>query len=315
MINYNLQILPMIISKKLFLRNYFTSLIIIMQLVSCNTKKPTNLSEYITLTDDLGRSVKIKKNAHRFLPFASSVTEMLYLICDTSEIVGRTPTCDYPPEVYSKPIVNNYPPDLERILFLKPDLVITKDGMLPLQQAVAIEKMGIPVYYQKYDKVDDIFSGIEKLAEITNHKEYGKKVADALRMEMQKYSVVTDATNRKKVLLLISKESYFVFGKDTYASDIISLAGGINAVDSVYENPYPVVSAEYILKVNPDIIIGGESVSLQKGFFELHPEMKRTKAYKNKQYFTVSDDCLSRPGPRVVEAVKVIREIIKSYEL
>jgi iron complex transport system substrate-binding protein len=286
-------------------------LIVFIWLVSCTTKKPTYSSEYITLTDDLGRSVKVKKEARRFLSLASSVTEMLYLICDTSEIVGRTPTCNYPPEVYSKPIVNNYPPDLERILFLKPDLLVTKDGMLSLPQAAAIEKMGIPVYFQKYDKVNDIFSGIEKLAEITNHKEYGKKIADSLRMEMQKYSVVTDAENRK-VLLLISKESYFVFGKDTYASDIIRLAGGINAVDSVYENPYPIVSAEYILKVNPDIILGGESVSLQKEFFELHPEMKRTNAYKNKQYFTINDDYLSRPGPRVVEAVKVIQGIIKS---
>jgi iron complex transport system substrate-binding protein len=300
----NISTLPELFSNSILL------VILIAFFFSCSPKESVKTTEYLNLTDDLGRPVKVKKDAHRFLPLASSVTEMLYLICDTSEIVGRTPTCNYPKEVFSKPVVNNYPPDLEKILFLKPDVVITKDGMLSLPQAAAIEKMGIPLYYQKYDKVNDIFNGLEKLAEITNHKESGKKVADSLRKELRMLKV-TDTSNRKKILLLISKESYFVFGKNTYASDILSLAGGVNAIDSIYDNPYPIVSAEYILKVNPDIILGGEAVGLNKDFFELHPEMKRTNAFKNKQYFTVNDDYLSRPGPRVVEAVKIIKDLIK----
>jgi iron complex transport system substrate-binding protein len=294
-------------------KSFFIVLTGAILLLSCNEKK-ADISQYITYTDDLGRQVKMKKDAHRFLPLASSVTEMLYLICDTSEIVGRTQTCNYPVEVLSKPVVNNYPPDLEKILFLKPDLVITKEGMLSLPQAAAIEKMGIPVYYQKYDNVKDIVTGLERLAEITNHKAIGRKVADSLRREIQKYSDSSHSNYRKKVLLLISKESYFVFGKDTYASDILRLSGGINAVDSIYGNPYPVVSAEYILKVNPDIIMGGESVGLNKDFFELHKEMKHTKAYSNHQYYTIDEDYLSRPGPRVVKAIKVIQEIIERGE-
>ena len=294
-------------------KQIFITIITTILLFSCGEKK-VDKAEYVTLVDDLGREVKIKKESHRFLPLASSVTEILYLICDTAEIVGRTQTCNYPPEVLLKPVVNNYPPDLEKILFLKPDLVITKDGMLSLPQAAAIEKMGIPVYYQKYDKVNDIVNGLEKLAEITNHKEKGKKIADSLRTEIQKYSGIPDSSQKKKVLLLISKESYFVFGKDTYASDILRLSGGINAIDSIYENPYPVVSAEYILKVNPDIIMGGESVGLNKDFFELHKEMKQTKAYANHQYYTINDDYLSRPGPRVVEAIKLIQQIIERGE-
>src|SRR6187402_3497638 len=115
------------VSLKRKLRGY-GYLILLLFLWSCSgaeTKKVEEI-DYLLLKDDLGREVKIKKNSHRFLPLASSVTEILYLIADTAEIVGRTQTCNYPLEVLSKPIVNNYPPDLEKILFLKPDLVITK---------------------------------------------------------------------------------------------------------------------------------------------------------------------------------------------
>jgi iron complex transport system substrate-binding protein len=290
-------------------RNHFYFLMLFI-ICSCTSRGVDKTIEYVTLTDDLGRTVKVKKEAKRFLPLAPSVTEMLYLICDTSEIVGRTPNCNYPEEVLLKPVVNNYPPDLEKILYLRPDLVITKDGMLSLPQAVAIEKTGIPVYFQKYDRIEDIFERIEDLGKITNHKEKGKKIADSLRKETEKKSFVSDSSKTKKVLMLVSKESYFVFGKDTYASDIIKLAGGINAVDSVYNNPYPVLTAEYILKINPDIIIGGKSVGLKEDFFELHKELKRTNAYKNKQFYTVNDDYLSRPGPRVVEALKYIGYIV-----
>jgi iron complex transport system substrate-binding protein len=292
-------------------KNRYFYLVLMSVVCACTSKVADNTIEYISLTDDLGRTIKIKKEAKRFLPLAPSVTEILYLICDTSEIVGRTPNCNYPKEVFLKPVVNNYPPDLEKILYLKPDLVITKDGMLSLPQATAIEKMGIPVYFQKYDRVEDIFERIEDLGKITHHQERGKKIADSLRKEMIKYTSVSEDAKTKKVLMLISKESYFVFGKDTYASDLVKLVGGSNAVDSVYHNPYPMLTAEYILKVNPDIMIGGASVGLSDDFFELHKELKRTSAYKNKQYYMVNDDYLSRPGPRVVEAMKALNRIIQ----
>jgi iron complex transport system substrate-binding protein len=234
----------------------------------------------------------------------------MYLFCDSSEIVGRTQNCNYPPVALTNPIVNNYPPDLEKILLLKPDLLITKDGMLSIEQANAIEKMGIPVYFQTYDSVSSIFKGIKTLSSLTNHADKGIRVADSLE-DILKKEHVNVSGNPPKVLMLISKDSYFCFGKNTYASDILRQCGAVNAVDSIFENPYPILSAEYILKTNPDLILGGPEVGLDKDFFELHPELKRTKAFKIKQYYSINEDYLSRPGPRVVEAVRAIRALLE----
>lgn len=279
-------------------------------LVSCSESRRQEIqTDFMFLKDDLGREVKIKKDARRFLPFAPSVTEILYLFCDTSEIVGRTQNCNYPALALTKPIVNNYPPDLEKILLLKPDLLITKDGMLSMVQVEAIEKMGIPVYFQRYDSVSTIFKGIETLAAITGHSERGKQIADSLRKLVPSNHFKNDLS-KKKVLMLISKDSYFCFGKNTYASDIIRYAGGINAVDSLFDNPYPILTAEYILKADPDIILGGPPVALEKDFFDLHKELRKTKAYKTRQYYTINEDYLSRPGPRVVEAILTIQSLL-----
>ena len=297
--------------------SFFGSLVLFAFLCSCENKNANKVEivEFLTVVDDLGRIVKVKKNANRFLPLAPSVTEMLYLVCDAKKIVGRTPNCNFPSALLAKPIVNNYPPDLERILFLHPDLVITKDGMLSLSQAEAIEKMGVPVYFQKYNSVEDIFVGITKLGELTGNKEIGKIKADSLRLIISKNIKLVGEGKKKKVLLLISKERYFSFGKNSYASDILAISGAVNAVDSIYDSSYPVLSSEYILKINPDIIIGGEQVGLENDFFEWHKELKRTNAYKNGQCFTINDDYLSRPGPRVVEAINIVRSIVNGSYL
>jgi len=288
-----------------------TLFLVIFLLFSCQGNNIRKKQEdVIIVKDDLDRDVKIKKDAKRFLPFAPSVTEIMYLFCDSSEIVGRTQNCNYPPVALTKPIVNNYPPDLEKILLLKPDLLITKDGMLSIEQASAIEKMGIPVYFQTYDSVSSIFKGIKTLSSLTNHADKGIRVADSLE-DILKKEHVNVSGNPPKVLMLISKDSYFCFGKNTYASDILRQCGAVNAVDSIFENPYPILSAEYILKTNPDLILGGPEVGLDKDFFELHPELKRTKAFKIKQYYSINEDYLSRPGPRVVEAVRAIRALLE----
>lgn len=274
-------------------------------------KKKTFVA-YTEYTDDLHRKVNIKQNATRFLSLAPSITEILFAVCDSAQIVGRTPYCNFPAAALSKPLVNNYPVDFEKILFLKPDLVFVKDGMISLDQAAKIEEMGIPVYFQKYDSVKDIFTGIERIGLLTGNTGKAKKLADSLRTALDILVAKDTAVRKMKVLLPASKESYFVFGKNTYASDILRLAGLENAIDSVFSNPYPQVSAEYLLKINPDIMIASAGIGLKKDFFVLHPELKKTNAYKNKRLYLIDDDLISRPGPRVVEAISIIKKQIKN---
>jgi iron complex transport system substrate-binding protein len=261
-------------------------------------------------TDALGRSVTIPTALQRILPFTPALTEILYLIGDTSQIIARTPQCNYPPAAMQKPVVNNYPPDLENILALRPEVLFTSEGMLSLPYTQQIEKMGIPVFFQKYDRVQDIFTNIEQLGMLTGHSQRALWVADSLRKALLQAQATLPVANPPRVLMLISKDKIFAFGKNTYASDIIELAGGINVLDSIHEQPFPMLSTEYILKLNPDVLIGGPHVALDGIFFKQHSQLQHINAYKNNRYYTVNDDHLSRPGPRVVEAVRDIRKLL-----
>jgi iron complex transport system substrate-binding protein len=74
------------------------------------------------------------------------------------------------------------------------------------------------------------------------------------------------------------------------------------------DKPYPQLSREYILKINPDVIFGGDFEKMEASFFKLYPELKLTIAYRNKWVFELNDDLASRPGPRFLEGIREIEQ-------
>ncbi|MHC2993361.1 iron ABC transporter substrate-binding protein [Pontibacter sp. HJ8] len=272
--------------------------------LACSPDTKQQTGEELVLQDGLGREVRLPHQPKRVLAFASSMTEMLFAVCDTANIVGRTPQCDYPTGVYSKPIVNNYPVDLEQVLALKPDLVFTVEGITPLEIAARLEELGIPVYYQKYRSVEDIFQGIEDLGRIMNREQQANHLADSLRKQVQaiehRYS---QQAHKQRVLTITWSDPIYVYGQNTILTDQLRILGAQNAVQEVFDQPYPALSREYVLKLNPDVLLGGSPERLEKEFFSLYPELRKIAAYQNKRIYAPTGNLIERPGPRVVESI------------
>lgn len=285
-----------------------TFILLLLFNLACDSSRETIGNKLVK--DDLGRDVPIKMEIRKVMALSSSLTEMLYFVCDEDQIVGRTHNCDYPVQVLKKPVVSNYPIDYEKLLLLKPDIVFAKDGIISMKEALKIEDMGIPVYFQHYNKVEDIFSGLEKLGNVLNRPIRAGKVADSLRILLTKIEESVRDLPKPKVLMIISKDKLFVYGKDSFGSDLLNKAGGRNAIDSIFNNPFPQVTSEYIIHVNPDIIIGAEQVELDGSFFKLYPELKKTDAFKKNKIYTISEDLISRPGPRVIQGIDALKKII-----
>ncbi|MBW7468246.1 ABC transporter substrate-binding protein [Pontibacter aydingkolensis] len=259
----------------------------------------------IILEDDLGRKLELKSQPKRVFAFASSMTEMLYAVLDTSTIIARTPNDDYPAAVYSKPIVSNYPVDYEQVLQLKPDLIFTVEGITPLDVAERLGELGVPVYYQKYRTVEDVFTGMEKIGQIMGREKEAHYLADSLRKEVssmaQKYKNVKQP---QQVLAITWKDPIYVYGQNTIFTDKLRILGAENAVKEVFEQPYPALTREYILKLDPDVLLGGSKEKLENEFFGLYPELRKIKAYQNNRIYDPTDNLQSRPGPRIVESLR-----------
>lgn len=260
--------------------------------------------EALVLTDDLGRELTLQKKPERVFAFASSMTEMLYAVLDTSTIIARTPTDDYPEAVYRKPLVSNYPVDYEQVLALKPDLIFTVEGITPLEVAERLQQLGVPVYYQKYRTVEDIFTGIEDIGRIMDREQQAQHLTDSLRQEVASIKARHRNQEPLKVLAITWSDPIYVYGQNTIFTDKLRILGAENAVQEVFEQPYPALTREYVLKLNPDVLLGGTKEELEERFFSLYPELRRIEAYQNNRMYKPDDNLMSRPSPRVVESLR-----------
>ena len=262
------------------------------------------------LRDDLGRAVTVPARPRRILALAASMTEMLYAVADTATIVGRTQVCDYPAAARRQPVVNSYPLDVERLLQLKPDVVFTVEGITSPDDAARIEKLGIPVYYQHYEKVADVLRGLRDLGRILGREAAARRLTDSLSAALRAVQRLPAPTSAPAVLAITWQDPIYVYGQNTLFTDKIRLAGGRNAVAEPFPQPYPALTREYILKLNPEVLLGGRWGKMDSTFFQTYPELRRIRAYQQGRVYGATDDLMSRPGPRVVASVRELHDLL-----
>ena len=281
---------------------------------SCtNTESQENASiETILVTDDLGRTLEITSTPQRIITLAPSLTEHIYFLGADSLLVARTQACNYPPQVDKLPVISTYPLDIEGIIKLQPDVVFSVDGIVNVQQVKKLEELGINVFFLKYTTIDDIHRSIITLGSILGKGKRASFLVDSLHTALNKIKVETSTP--LSVLNITWTKPIFIYGKDTPFTDKIMAAGGKNAIDQVLHSPYPEVTREYILQINPDVIVGYDFEKMDSSFFRLYPELKQINAYQKKQVFDVNDNLMSRPSPRYIESILELKKILMQCE-
>jgi iron complex transport system substrate-binding protein len=274
--------------------------------------KPATTPATVQVHDDLGRALTLPARPRRVLALAPSLTEVLFAVADTATIVARTQADDYPAAALRKPLVNSYPLDLERLVALHPDVVFTIEGMTPPDAAARLGQLGIPVYYQKYRRVADVLRGINDVGRLLGRPAQAKHLTDSLQAQLNELASPSNgAGTTPTVLALASADPIYVYGQNTLFTDEIRLAGGQNAVRDTFPQPFPALTREYVLKLNPEVVLGGRFGKLDSTFFKNNPELRRTRAYQARRVYATTPNLLQRPSPRIVEAVRELQALLR----
>ncbi len=269
-----------------------------------------------TVRDDMGRTVRLPLHPRRVVSLAPSMTEMLAAVADSGQLVGRTQNCNYPASVLGLPVVNTYPLDVEAIVKLHPDAVFTVEGMTSGDNITRLEKLGIPVYQQAYDSVSDIVRGLRDLGRLLARNERGQAVADSLRAQIESLRPApseappTGPQTSGGILAITWTDPIYVYGHPTLFTDVLRLLAVRNAVPAQIPQPYPVLPRETVLKLNPDVIIGGDFRALDTTLFRRYPELKQVAAYRNRRLYAIDDDLISRPSPRIGLLIAEVARIV-----
>ena len=266
----------------------------------------------VTLTDDLGREVTVPARPQRLVSLAPSNTEILFAIGAGDQVVGVTEYDNYPPEAQTREKVGGFSAktiSIEKIVALKPDLVFSAGS---IQQPVieALEQAGIPVFALDPQGLEGVYANIEAAGRLTGHQaEAAKLIADM----KARVAAVTEKTQalpedqRPTVFYEVWHEPLMTAGPKTFIGELIALAGGRHLFADVEED-WPQVSSEEVVKRNPDVILGpdshGDELTPEK--IAARPGWKTIRAVQEGRIYLINGDIVSRPGPRLVDALEQI---------
>jgi iron complex transport system substrate-binding protein len=294
-----------------------------------------NLLMYpVTITDATGKPVTIPRRPTRIISLLPSVTEILWAVNASKQVIAVDEYSNYPPEVIEEVkngtlinIGSGWYPNVELILSLNPDLVIGVDSVVShhtLKRILA--EYGIPMLLLPDRNFQDVLDSILLVGRATGHLveaselvEKLKEEAFALRGHINSYLNETKA-QRMKVALVAWISPLWIVGKGTFQDDIVILAGGVNAYSNV--TGWSAVSPESLLSANPDVIIitaGHAEINMTRQDFidylksKLGDSVYNISAVKSRRiYFIYGDynDMLVRPGPRIIKATYLLSIIL-----
>lgn len=251
------------------------------------------------------------KTYKRIVSLAPSVTESLYFLGSIDSVVGVTDYDTFPPDVSNKPSVGgNVDPSLEKIINLKPDLVIGEKifhhDLLNRLQAFNIDTLELTLHH----RLSHVKEAFFKIAEKVNRIERAKKVwQDIDRGLGQRRSQLAARIKKPtSMLVIVWHDPLIVAGGWSYIGDIMNAIGIKNAADSK-KFSFPVISREELLLWNPDVIL---LVQTKKGMsINAEEFMKVTGNLPLKaKIVSFESEVLLHPGPRVLESADVLIKAI-----
>lgn len=260
--------------------------------------------------DDYGREIFLQTIPQRIVSIAPSVTEIIFAIGAGDKLVGVDSESDFPPEAKDIQTVGTYiSPSLELIVVLKPDLLVVSD-LTPLQVVDAIEERGIKVFAVAPESIEGIAESMRKLGAVLGVKD---KAEAAARDFEERVAAVEEkaALAREKPRAYLEYYPYWTFGPGSFGDDLIEKAGGVN-IGKKLKSPYAEVSNEFVISENPDIIIitQGEHASTTISSVKDRPGWSSINAVRNSRLYYIDDDIISRPGPRMADAIEELYSIL-----
>jgi iron complex transport system substrate-binding protein len=255
-------------------------------------------------TDEIGRSIKVPPDPARIVSLAPSITETLFALGLGERVVGVTSYCDYPDEARTKQSVGDtLRPSIEKIIALKPDLVIVSTAS-QLEQAVRrLDEIGIPAYVSTPRDLDSALNSIDRIGEIAGISDRAHSLTAELRRRIEAVRLRVASRSRPRVFFILGSEPLITAGGASFINDLIERAGG-RSIAADEKTEYPQFSLETAVARQPEVIF------LQAGEGELPARLKQTPAAMGGRVYRLDDALLLRPGPRIVDGLEQIAEKI-----
>jgi iron complex transport system substrate-binding protein len=264
----------------------------------------------IRLIDDIGDVLELPQPPRRIVALAPHLTELLFAAGAGAQVVGVDGASDYPEAARALPRVGDFSRiNFERILALKPDLVVVWVGGNRAADIHRLRQMGIPVLQTEATRLDDVARLLRLIGQASGHAAQGEAAARDFSARVAALRVRHGGKPPLRVFYQVWDRPLMTVGGTHWISDALALCGARNVFADLHALS-PVVSREAVLQRAPDLIVSGSDA----------PDMRRAwlrfsslPAVRNQAFVWVDADRLHRLTPRLIEGVAELCAAIEPY--
>ncbi|TVX76505.1 ABC transporter substrate-binding protein [Peribacillus simplex] len=276
-----------------------------------DTKKAEEIKDY-TVTDDTGKKIKFEKIPEKVVSLQPSNTEILFALEQGDKVVGVTDFDNYPEEAKNiEHVSDSVNINAEKIIALKPDAIIAytigdEATLKPLEDA------GIPVFIIKSAaNFDDVYGDIGQIAKVMGVAEKGDELVKDIKSQIASVEEKVETLDEKEQTYfeISPAPEIYTTGAETFQHEILNSAGIKNIFDD--QKGWVKVSDEEIVKRNPKSIITTATYADDAvGEIKSRKGWEDIDAVKNDDVHLLDENVMSRPGPRIGEAVELAAKAV-----
>ncbi len=267
---------------------------------------PSTMTASIEVIDDRGVSIQLAQPAERIISLAPSLTELLYVAGAGDKLVGVVEYSDYPEEALSLPLIGRFDRfDIERILELKPDLVVAWLTGNPRSTIEGLERLGLTVYVAEPKFLDSIPNQLEKLGQLAGTEGQASEAIDAYAEKLTSLVNRYSATAPVRVFYQVWDRPLMTAGGAELTNDLIELCGGINIFGELTALA-PKVNLEAVLLRDPELIVASGIDERRPAWLDTWDEWPSMTAVANRQVVFIDPDLTQRHSPRVLQGAEIL---------
>jgi iron complex transport system substrate-binding protein len=255
----------------------------------------------ITVQDDSGNPVTLQQPAQRVVSMSPHITELLFAAGGGARVVGAMNFSDFPEAAKKIPLVGSSTQlDMERLIALKPDLLVVWQGGNTARQLEQLRQLGIPMYHSEPQRMDQIPDSVAKLGQLLGTGTVANAAAASFRAKAAALAARYGGRPPVRMFFQIwDKPLYTINGKQI-VSDAVRMCGGENIFAGLPVKA-PEVSIEAVIAEDPEVIFGGDRGEQPDAGLNIWKPYKALQAVRRGNLFALSGGLLARAGPRMID--------------
>lgn len=241
----------------------------------------------------------------RVVSLAPSLSEIVVELGAADLLVGVLDGGDRPAALATVPSVGQYGQlNMERLLSLKPDLILLWPGSINSAQRDQLQRLSIPVYVAEPHSLEQLTTQVQAIAEQLGRADTGRQLAAQLRQRLAQLRQRYQRAEPLRVFYQVWNRPLYTVGGGQIISDALSVCGARNVFDDL-KLPAPQVSIESVLQRNPEVILAGDQPQLEA--WKAWPQVA---AVAQGRLLLVPDKGLERPSGQMLEALARLCQVI-----